>query len=240
MVLLQVEGLGRLHKPDQPNGAGLPQRGRLALRAGTLPGMSDYQTGPADSAYHRGLPIGQRMSADALVESAFFGFEGDVVVKPLEPMLVPELPRGGELDAGECFHCGPAAANAIWRDELWHVGAAPVTGLPFIAGLAPNAHVRLDEMGPELLATFGVITQRLAGAIQSLEEVARTHFSRWGDGSAHFHLHFLARPLGMMQGRGAMLAFWDDVLPPTDPDLLARNARQVAQALAREGGEALI
>jgi hypothetical protein len=202
--------------------------------------MSDYQTSPADSAYHRSLPIGERMSAEALVGSAFFGFEGDLTTKPLEPMLVPEAPRGGELDASDCYHCGPAAVSAIWRDDLWHVGSAPATGLPFIAGLAPNAHVRLDEMGPELLASFGSITQRLAGAIQSLEEVARTHFSRWGDGSAHFHLHFMARPLGMMQGRGPMLAFWDDVLPPVDPEILARNARQVASTLARHGGEALV
>ena len=82
--------------------------------------------------------------------------------------------------------------------------------------------------------------QRLAGAIQSLDGVARTHFSRWGDGSAHFHLHFMARPLGMMQGRGPMLAFWDDVLPPVDPALLAAHGRQVARALAAHGGEALV
>jgi hypothetical protein len=36
---------------------------------------------------------------------------------------------------------------------------------------------------------------------------------------------FLARPEGMMQGRGPMLAFWDDVLPPIDDDMLAANAR---------------
>jgi hypothetical protein len=120
------------------------------------------------------------------------------------------------------------------------VGAAPTTGLPFVAGLAPNAHVRLDEMDGTLLASFGDLTQRLAAAIQGLDGVARTHFSRWGDGSAHFHLHFLARPLGMMQGRGPMLAFWDDVLPPVDAGLLAEHARQVAGALAARGGESLV
>ena len=95
-------------------------------------------------------------------------------------------------------------------------------------------------MDADLLATFGDLVQRLAGAIQSLDGVARTHFSRWGDGSAHFHLHFLARPLGMMQGRGPMLAFWDDVLPAADPALLAAHGRQVAAALAAHGGEALV
>ena len=95
-------------------------------------------------------------------------------------------------------------------------------------------------MDGELLASFGEVTQRLAGAVQSLDGVARTHFSRWGDGSAHFHMHFLARPLGMMQGRGAMLAFWDDVPPPVDADLLAAHARQVAETLAARGGRSLV
>lgn len=201
--------------------------------------MSEHETAPARSPYHRALPIGERLSTKPLTESPFFGFEGDVTMEPLEPMLVPEQPRSGEHDASECYHCVHGTASAIWKDELWHVGAAPETGLPFVGGLAPNAHVRLDQMDGELLASFGEITQRLAGAIQSLDGVARTHFSRWGDGSAHFHLHFLARPLGMMQGRGPMLAFWDDVLPPVDESLLASHRRKVAAALAERGGESL-
>jgi diadenosine tetraphosphate (Ap4A) HIT family hydrolase len=198
-----------------------------------------YETGPAQSAYHQNLPIGERLSVRPLTESPFFGFDGDIAMKPLEPMLVPERPRSGEYDAGECFHCGPGSEQAFWRDDLWHVGAPASFGLPFVAGLAPNAHVRLDQLDAALLASFGEIVQRLAGAIQSLDGVARTHFSRWGDGSAHFHLHFMARPLGMMQGRGPMLAFWDDVLPPTEPELIASNRRQVGEALAAVSGEAL-
>ena len=49
-----------------------------------------YETEPARSAYHDALPIGERLSAQSLLESPFFGFEGDVRMKPLEPMLVPE------------------------------------------------------------------------------------------------------------------------------------------------------
>jgi hypothetical protein len=87
---------------------------------------------------------------------------------------------------------------------------------------------------------MGGVVQRFAGAIKGLPGVGRTHFARWGDGSAHFHLQFYARPLGMMQGRGYMLAVWDDVLPKTDPELIAENKRRVAQALAAGGGEALV
>lgn len=44
----------------------------------------------------------------------------------------------------------------------------------------------------------------------------------------------------MMQGRGPMLAFWDDVLPRTDPELVDANRRQVAAALAAKGGRSRI
>ena len=199
----------------------------------------DYETEPARSVYHDALPIGERLPARSLLESPFFGFEGDVRMKPLEPMLVPERPRSGVEDPAACFHCR-WRDTSFWADEHWHVGAGEETGLPFVACLAPNDHLRLDELGPDLLASFGGIVQRLAGAIQRLDGVARTHFSRWGDGSAHFHMHFMARPLGMMQGRGAMLAFWDDVLPRVDADLFVENRRRVAAALVEGGGTSLL
>jgi hypothetical protein len=53
-------------------------------------------------------------------------------------------------------------------------------------------------------------------------------------------MQFYARPLGMMQGRGFMLAVWDDVLPKADPDLIAANNRQVAETMAAGGGELLL
>lgn len=202
--------------------------------------MTEYRTRPASSRWHDRIPIGERMSAQPLLDDPLGSFEGDLRLAPIAPMLVPEEPRGGELDSESCFHCTTGNRDAIWRDEHWHVGTPPSTGLPFWAGLAPNDHVLLHEMSPELAATMGPVVKRLAGAIQQLEGVARTHFSRWGDGSAHFHMHFLARPLGMMQGRGYMLAVWDDVLPATDPDLLAENRRRVAAAMAEGSGEALV
>ena len=50
----------------------------------------------------------------------------------------------------------------------------------------------------------------------------------------------VVRHLGMMQGRGYMLAVWDDVLPKTDPELVATNKRHVAEALAAGGGEVML
>jgi hypothetical protein len=90
----------------------------------------------------------------------------------------------------------------------------------------------------DVLATLGPLLQRVNLAVKSIPGVARTHFARWGDGSEHFHMWALARPLGMMQGRGAMLAFWDDVLPAMPDDLMAEHLQIVAESLASGGGEA--
>jgi hypothetical protein len=80
--------------------------------------------------------------------------------------------------------------------------------------------------------------QRLSAAVKSIPGVARAHFARWGDGSEHFHMWVLARPLGMMQGRGAMLAFWDDVLPTMPDEMQVEHMEIVARALAAGGGQA--
>jgi len=200
-------------------------------------GAEDYRTQAADSPYHRTLPIGERLSGQPLVDGRFSCFEA-VTLEPLEPMLVPEEPRAGELDRGECAHCKPSE-HTIWSDDLWHVNAgfAPMS-LPYIGGLAPNQHCTLDTAPLDVLATLGVLLQRINVAVKQIPGVARTHFARWGDGSEHFHLWALARPDGMMQGRGAMLAFWDDVLPELPPELQDTHLRIVAEALAADGGTA--
>jgi hypothetical protein len=192
---------------------------------------------PADSAYHRTLPIGERLSAQPLIDDRLSCFEA-VTLKSLEPMLVPEAPRAGELDPAECGHCRPSEFT-IWRDDVWHVyaGFEPLR-IPFIGGLAPNGHCRLEDAPLEVLTTLGPLMQRLSAAVKSIPGVARTHFSRWGDGSEHFHLWALARPAGMMQGRGAMLAFWNDVLPAMPEATATEHLRIVAESLASGGGEA--
>jgi hypothetical protein len=72
--------------------------------------MTDYEAAPADSPYHRTLPIGEQLSARPLIDDALSCFD-DVTLKALAPMLVPEKPRAGELDRAECGHCRPSAAS---------------------------------------------------------------------------------------------------------------------------------
>lgn len=197
----------------------------------------DARQQPADSPYHRRLPLGERLSGQPLLEGELSCFE-EVVLRPLAPMLVPEEPRGGALDRSECGHCRPSE-HTIWRDDLWQVraGFMPM-GIPYVGGLAPRDHMRLEDATTDVLTALGPLMQRLSTAVKSIPGVARCHFARWGDGSEHFHLWALARPAGMMQGRGAMLAFWDEVLPPMPEDMVAEHLRIVAESLASAGGEA--
>jgi tryptophanase len=50
---------------------------------------------------------------------------------------------------------------------------------------------------------------------------------------------FLARPLGMMQLRGAMIAAWNDMLPHIPDEQFAANMATVAAAMAEGGGQAV-
>ncbi|TDO56000.1 hypothetical protein EV651_11325 [Kribbella sp. VKM Ac-2571] len=191
------------------------------------------------SEYHRRLPYGERVSAEPLLGEPFFPFEGDLQVVPLADPVLPEPPRRGEDGGPPCLKCADPDRSVIWSDDQWALKVFEPTGLPLVALLEPHEHYRLDNLPPELTATLGPMIQRVAKAIQGIDSVGRTHFSRWGDGSEHFHLWFLARPLGMMQLRGAMIAAWDDMLPKIPADEFTSNSKLVAAALAEDGGEAV-
>lgn len=179
------------------------------------------------------------MSADPVLGGPFFPFDGDVQVVPLDQPALPEPPRRGEPGGEPCPKCTDPDRSVIWRDDQWQLKAFGATGLPFVSLLEPQEHYRLDNLPPELTATLGPMIQRIAKAIGRIDSVGRTHFNRWGDGSEHFHVWFLARPLGMMQLRGAMIAAWDDLLPKIPAAEFTANARLVAAALAEDGGEAV-
>jgi diadenosine tetraphosphate (Ap4A) HIT family hydrolase len=193
---------------------------------------------PSD--FVRRLPIGERLPLGDLLEDPLFPFEGDVRVKTLDAPVLPEPERHG-VDAEACHLCRDGSDHVIWEDAGWRVLSAPEPhGLPMVAVLAPRAHHDLEDLPPELAAGFGTMIQRLARAVGRLEGVGRVHVNRWGDGSHHVHLWFLARPQGMWQMRGAMLAIWDDLLPKVPAEEWAASRRTVAAALAADGGRAIV
>lgn len=205
--------------------------------------MSDAQQPfdqhPADTDWHRWAPIGQTLDASRVPGSGPAPSIAAFELLPLEPMLVPEKPRGGELDPSQCNHCRPSEYT-IWQDDEWRVsgGMQGPSGLPFIGAISPRRHVRLEDAPMEVLAGLGPVLQRVSEAAKAIPAVARCHFSRWNDGSAHLHLWAYARPAGMMQGRGAILPYWEQCMPAMPGEMMRRYLRIVAEALAAGGGEA--
>lgn len=199
--------------------------------------MTDDQQ-PSD--FVQRLPIGERLPPGDLLNDPLFPFEGDLKLRPLEPPTLPEPERHG-VSASDCHLCEESPAETIWSDERWRVlSKAEPHGLPMVAVLAPRAHHDLDDLPAELARELGPMIQRVSRAIGRLDAVGRVHVNRWGDGSHHVHVWFLARPKGMWQMRGAMLAIWDDLLPPVpEPEWMATR-RAVAASLADEGGRALV
>jgi hypothetical protein len=167
-----------------------------------------------------------------------FPFEGDMRVKPLATPVAVEPPRSGE-DAAECVACNTPDEAYIWFSERWRVRAMDrPTGLPMVLILECRSHLDLGDLPNLLAAELGVMTVRLERAIRSLDGVARVHVNRWGDGSAHLHMWFLARPYGQLQLRGTFLSLWDDILPTIPEQQWRENLALVAAWLAEFGGEA--
>ncbi|WP_233563536.1 hypothetical protein [Micromonospora musae] len=168
-----------------------------------------------------------------------FPFEGDLRVKQLDDPVPVEPPRKGE-GSRECITCSAPDEAYIWVGERWRVRAMDrPTGLPMVLILETRSHLDLGDLPNLLAAELGVMTVRLERAIRSLDDVARVHVNRWGDGSAHLHLWFLARPRGYLQLRGTFLSLWDSILPPIPEAKWRENLALVAAWLADFGGRPL-
>jgi hypothetical protein len=168
-----------------------------------------------------------------------FPFTGDMRLKPLLPRAAKEPPRQGE-DPSKCHACAAPDEAYIWVSERWRVRAMErPTGLPMVLILESRSHLDLGDLPNLLAAELGVMTVRLERAIRSLDGVARVHVNRWGDGAAHMHLWFLARPFGYLQLRGSFLSLWDDILPPIPEETWRENLALIAAWLAEFGGRPL-
>ncbi|WP_370463310.1 hypothetical protein [Micromonospora sp. WMMC415] len=168
-----------------------------------------------------------------------FPFEGDLRVKQLDDPVPVEPPRRGEGHR-ECTACNAPDDAYIWVGERWRVRAMDrPTGLPMVLILESRSHLDLGDLPNLLAAELGVMTVRLERAIRSLDGVARVHVNRWGDGSAHLHMWFLARPYGQLQLRGTFLPLWDSILPPISESTWRENLALVAAWLAEFGGRPL-
>jgi hypothetical protein len=154
----------------------------------------------------------------------------DLRVRPLEPPVIPEPPRHGE-DAATCGCRGEVPDRAFWADDDWFLTPLPDMGVPGVM-LKTRRHVDLEDLDDVLAADLGVLTVRISRALMGLGGIARVHVYRWGDGGAHFHLWFFARPEGFLQLRGSSMADWSELLPAMPEAEIDEVQRAVATELA--------
>ena len=183
-----------------------------------------------------------RMPLSRLTAWEIFPFEPDGLrVVPLETPEIPEPPRRGEGGVS-CDSCSSIGHGEIWRDDHWRlITFSEPSGAPLVLMLLTRDHFDLTDLPDDLASELGRLIVHVARAIESLPNVARAHVSRWGDGGAHLHVFFFARPEGFVQLRGTCFAVWDDLLPATPKDVRDADARDVARILTQSyGGTAMI
>ena len=172
-----------------------------------------------------------------------FPFEAEGLrLKHIEPLTDAEKPRDGE-GGRPCRTCSQVDERnsldaEVWSDDHWRVSVGPPSGAPLVLMLVPRTHHDFTTLPKNRAAEMGQIMVALGAAVEALPSVARVHVSKWGDGGAHAHIFFFARPTRMPQLRGTMLAVWDDFLPPIPSDVRDANARAVIQDLVRTYGGA--
>jgi diadenosine tetraphosphate (Ap4A) HIT family hydrolase len=104
--------------------------------------------------------------------------------------------------------------------------------VPLVLMLYPRDHYDLADLPDGRAAELGVLTTHIARHIQALPHISRAHVYRIGDGSAHLHVWFFARPEGQAQLSGSWLVVWDDLLPEYPESAAEADAATVAAALA--------
>jgi hypothetical protein len=157
-------------------------------------------------------------------------FEQDgLLVAPLRPPVLPEPTRLGE-DPSDCSVCKDRD-RGIWLDDHWRLTRISGVGVPLVLMLQPRDHYDLPDLPDQRAAELGVLTAHIARHIEARPNVARAHVYRIGDGGAHVHVWFFARPLGQAQLYGSWMVVWDDLLPEYPEAEAQADADQVAEAL---------
>ncbi|MFE2009836.1 hypothetical protein [Streptomyces sp. NPDC059491] len=162
-------------------------------------------------------------------------FEPDGLrVSPLRPPVLPERPRHGE-DPSDCASCRERG-EGIWFNDNWRLTRIPGVGVPLVLMLHPIEHHDMDDLPDELAAELGVLSAHLVRHVQALPHISRAHVYRIGDGGAHLHIWFFARPEGQAQLYGSWLPVWDDLLPEYPAKVAEADAALVVDALIDSAG----
>jgi diadenosine tetraphosphate (Ap4A) HIT family hydrolase len=179
----------------------------------------------------------EKRALSALTDWEPFPFEPEGLrVAKLRQPEVPETPRHDE-DPASCRSCAANNGLPVWQNEEWRlIALAEPSGAPLVLMLLPKGHFDLGNLPDDLAAQLGQIVVHVGRAIESLEHIARAHISRFGDGGAHLHVFFFARPEGFIQLRGNFFTVWDDLLAPVPRAVRDADAQRVGNLLAASYG----
>jgi hypothetical protein len=162
-------------------------------------------------------------------------FEQDGLrVSRLRPPVVPEPPRHGE-DPADCNSCRNRD-EGIWFDDNWRLSRIERVGVPLVLMLHPRDHYDMADLPDDRAAELGRLTTHIVRHVQAVAGISRCHVYRIGDGGAHLHVWFFARPEGQSQLYGSWLVVWDDLLPEYPASVADADAAAVADALVASYG----
>ena len=166
--------------------------------------------------------------------------DGALVPKVVLPPLEAE-PRRAGTDGVGCATCSaPDDDGVLWRNERWVLRhPRQPKGLPLVLWLATREHLDYPDMDDDLAAEYGRLSALLCRIMSALPNIGRTHVCRWGDGSEHLHVWFIARTARMPGIVGSMAVEWDEMLPPVPERTWREDLRVVARELATHDGVAL-
>ncbi|MFL5959524.1 MAG: HIT family protein [Gaiellaceae bacterium] len=159
-------------------------------------------------------------------------FEGPVLPRALERPVEREKPRFG-AGGVDCHACDASDEEYVWTTDRWRLRPLDKpSGLPLVVLLEPREHFSAPgDLPDELAAELGVLTSRIERAVRGVDGVGLVHVLRYGEGSEHLHIWFMARPARLEQLRSSFAAIWDDVLPPTPDEIWRANLDLVVAAL---------
>jgi hypothetical protein len=185
-----------------------------------------------------------RLPMSSVTEWEIFPWEvvdGALAPKVLAPPTDIEKPRKGDPGGDPCGYCTDLdPSTLIWENDRWTVRPLPRGGMPLILMLEPREHLDFTDLDDDLAAEYGLLSVWLCRIMTNLPYVGRVHVCRWGDGGAHNHVWFIARPERMPGILGSMAVEWDEMLPPPPEDVWRADLRTVAQRLATHDGRALV
>ncbi|MEZ5097853.1 MAG: hypothetical protein R2731_18320 [Nocardioides sp.] len=174
-------------------------------------------------------------------------FPWEVVGGALQPKVVQppypdeEPPRSGAGGIG-CFNCeGEGDAVRVWENDRWKLAhPSRPAGLPLVLWLSSKHHLDYPDMDDDMAAEYGRISVWLCRIMSNLPHIGRVHVGRWGDGSEHLHVWFIARTARLPHIIGSMAVEWDEMLPPTPEEIWRADIRTVATKLVNHDGFSLV